>query len=183
MKSQPTFPKGHNPRVDVIRGRAKLFAETNGRRPRILLGRTGDGSFDADLKAIAASLANLGFDVDILGLIKTPPAAARIAVENDVHFMGVVGVCAESCAFLGELLSALDAAGGGVQVVAWRLPVSGPGSRLPIEISRRVELMDLAGDPTQSADRMLAILSARCRDRSRHKVTSAKRISRPPHPR
>ncbi|MDR9419751.1 methylmalonyl-CoA mutase [Gracilimonas sp.] len=69
--------------------RADDFAELDGRRPRIMVAKMGQDGHDRGAKVISTSFADLGFDVDIGPLFQTPEEAARQAVENDVHILGV----------------------------------------------------------------------------------------------
>ncbi|NGP77565.1 methylmalonyl-CoA mutase [Balneolaceae bacterium YR4-1] len=68
---------------------ADQFAELEGRRPRIMVAKMGQDGHDRGAKVISTSFADLGFDVDIGPLFQTPEEAARQAVENDVHILGV----------------------------------------------------------------------------------------------
>ena len=68
---------------------ADEFAELEGRRPRIMVAKMGQDGHDRGAKVISTSFADLGFDVDIGPLFQTPEEAARQAVENDVHILGV----------------------------------------------------------------------------------------------
>jgi methylmalonyl-CoA mutase len=68
---------------------ADEFAELDGRRPRIMVAKMGQDGHDRGAKVISTSFADLGFDVDIGPLFQTPGEAARQAVENDVHILGV----------------------------------------------------------------------------------------------
>ncbi|MGE5696125.1 MAG: methylmalonyl-CoA mutase, partial [Candidatus Sericytochromatia bacterium] len=65
------------------------FAEADGRRPRILVAKMGQDGHDRGAKVIATAFADLGFDVDVGPLFQTPREAARMAMENDVHVLGV----------------------------------------------------------------------------------------------
>ena len=65
------------------------FAEQDGRRPRILIAKMGQDGHDRGAKVVATGYADLGFDVDIGPLFQTPAEAAKQAVENDVHILGV----------------------------------------------------------------------------------------------
>ena len=67
----------------------EAFEEKDGRRPRILVAKMGQDGHDRGQKVIATAFADLGFDVDIGPLFQTPGEAARQAVENDVHIVGV----------------------------------------------------------------------------------------------
>lgn len=71
-----------------------LFSEKEGRRPRIMVAKMGQDGHDRGAKVIATSFADLGFDVDIGPLFQTPAEAAKQAVENDVHILGVSSLAA-----------------------------------------------------------------------------------------
>lgn len=73
---------------------ADAFAEQDGRRPRIMIAKMGQDGHDRGAKVIATSYADLGFDVDIGPLFQTPAEAAKQAVENDVHILGVSSLAA-----------------------------------------------------------------------------------------
>lgn len=68
---------------------ADRFSELQGRRPRIMIAKMGQDGHDRGSRIIATSFADLGFDVDIGSLFQTPEEAAKQAVENDVHILGV----------------------------------------------------------------------------------------------
>ncbi len=80
---------GSDERFEQARERADEFAKLAGRRPRIMVAKMGQDGHDRGAKVIATSFADLGFDVDIGPLFQTPAEAARQAVENDVHILGV----------------------------------------------------------------------------------------------
>lgn len=73
---------------------ADKFAELDGRRPRIMIAKMGQDGHDRGAKVIATSFADMGFDVDIGPLFQTPAEAAKQAVENDVHILGVSSLAA-----------------------------------------------------------------------------------------
>lgn len=73
---------------------ADQFAEQEGRRPRIMIAKMGQDGHDRGAKVIATSFADMGFDVDIGPLFQTPAEAAKQAVENDVHILGVSSLAA-----------------------------------------------------------------------------------------
>jgi methylmalonyl-CoA mutase len=73
---------------------ADEFAALEGRRPRIMIAKMGQDGHDRGAKVIATSFADLGFDVDIGPLFQTPAEAAKQAVENDVHILGVSSLAA-----------------------------------------------------------------------------------------
>ena len=70
------------------------FAKLEGRRPRIMIAKMGQDGHDRGAKVIATSFADIGFDVDIGPLFQTPAEAAKQAVENDVHILGVSSLAA-----------------------------------------------------------------------------------------
>jgi len=75
-------------------GMAKDFAEKEGRQPRIMIAKMGQDGHDRGAKVVATGYADIGFDVDMGPLFQTPAEAAKQAVENDVHVMGVSSLAA-----------------------------------------------------------------------------------------
>jgi methylmalonyl-CoA mutase len=73
---------------------ANVFAEKEGRRPRIMIAKMGQDGHDRGAKVVATGYADVGFDVDIGPLFQTPSEAAKQAVENDVHILGVSSLAA-----------------------------------------------------------------------------------------
>ncbi|WP_394972604.1 methylmalonyl-CoA mutase [uncultured Croceitalea sp.] len=73
---------------------ADVFAEQDGRRPRIMIAKMGQDGHDRGAKVVATGYADIGFDVDIGPLFQTPEEAAKQAVENDVHILGVSSLAA-----------------------------------------------------------------------------------------
>ena len=73
---------------------ADTFAEQDGRRPRIMIAKMGQDGHDRGSKVVATGYADIGFDVDIGPLFQTPQEAAKQAVENDVHILGVSSLAA-----------------------------------------------------------------------------------------
>jgi methylmalonyl-CoA mutase len=90
---------------------AEAFEENDGRRPRLLVAKIGQDGHDRGQKVIASAFADLGFDVDIGPLFATPEEAARQAVENDVHVIGVSSLAAGHLTLVPELKAALAAEG------------------------------------------------------------------------
>ena len=98
---------------------ADRFATLEGRRPRILVAKMGQDGHDRGAKIIATGFADLGFDVDIGPLFQTPEEAARQAVENDVHIIGISSLAAGHKTLIPELIKKLNKMGGdGIMVVA-----------------------------------------------------------------
>ncbi|WP_281633674.1 methylmalonyl-CoA mutase [Flavobacterium luteolum] len=73
---------------------ADVFAKQEGRRPRIMIAKMGQDGHDRGAKVVATGYADVGFDVDIGPLFQTPAEAAKQAVENDVHILGVSSLAA-----------------------------------------------------------------------------------------
>ncbi|MDP5045152.1 MAG: methylmalonyl-CoA mutase family protein, partial [Leeuwenhoekiella sp.] len=86
VKKDPAFAKA--------RELADRFAELEGRRPRIMIAKMGQDGHDRGAKVVATGYADVGFDVDIGPLFQTPKEAAKQAVENDVHILGISSLAA-----------------------------------------------------------------------------------------
>ena len=89
------------------------FAEQEGRRPRLLVVKLGQDGHDRGAKVIATAFADIGFDVDIGPLFQTPEEAARHAIENDVHAVGVSSQAAGHKTLVPQLIDALKTQGAG----------------------------------------------------------------------
>jgi len=86
---------------------ADEFASSEGRRPRIMIAKLGQDGHDRGAKVVATAYADLGFDVDIGPLFQTPEEAAKQAVENDVHVIGMSSLAAGHKTLLPQLVSEL----------------------------------------------------------------------------
>ncbi len=133
--------------VERVRRMCEAFAANDGRRPRILVAKMGQDGHDRGQKVIASAFADLGFDVDIGPLFATPDEAARQAVENDVHIIGVSSLAAGHLTLVPDLKQALEKEGRGdiMIVVGGVIPPSdydtlykagakavfGPGTNIP----------------------------------------------------
>jgi methylmalonyl-CoA mutase len=133
--------------VARVRRMCEAFAAADGRRPRILVAKMGQDGHDRGQKVIASAFADLGFDVDIGPLFATPEEAARQAVENDVHIIGVSSLAAGHLTLVPELVAELHRQGRGdiMIVVGGVIPpadhdvlfkagasaVFGPGTNIP----------------------------------------------------
>ncbi|HWY72144.1 MAG TPA: methylmalonyl-CoA mutase [Burkholderiaceae bacterium] len=100
-----------DPNWQSLKSEVDSFARAEGRRPRILIAKLGQDGHDRGAKIIATALADLGFDVDIGPLFQTPEEAARQAVENDVHAVGVSTLAAGHRTLVPQLIGALKAQG------------------------------------------------------------------------
>ncbi len=92
---------------EKIQKEVKRFAEEEGRRPRILVVKLGQDGHDRGAKIIATAFADVGFDVDVGPLFQTPEEAAKQAVENDVHIIGVSSQAAGHKTLVPQLIEAL----------------------------------------------------------------------------
>jgi methylmalonyl-CoA mutase len=99
--------------VERVRRLVEAFEHDDGRRPRLLVAKMGQDGHDRGQKVIASAFADLGFDVDIGPLFATPAEAARQAVENDVHIVGVSSLAAGHLTLVPELRAELEKFGRG----------------------------------------------------------------------
>lgn len=90
---------------------ANQFAEQDGRRPRIMIAKMGQDGHDRGAKVVATGYADVGFDVDIGPLFQTPQEAAKQAVENDVHILGVSSLAAGHKTLVPQVLEELKKLG------------------------------------------------------------------------
>jgi methylmalonyl-CoA mutase len=97
--------------VERVRVAVEAFEAAEGRRPRLLVAKIGQDGHDRGQKVIASAFADLGFDVDIGPLFATPAEAARQAVENDVHILGVSSLAAAHLTLVPELKKELASQG------------------------------------------------------------------------
>ncbi len=97
--------------VKKVQEKVSEFEKQDGRRPRILIAKMGQDGHDRGQKVIASAFADVGFDVDIGALFQTPEEAARQAIENDVHIVGVSSLAAGHLTLVPELKKALEAEG------------------------------------------------------------------------
>jgi methylmalonyl-CoA mutase len=153
-QSDPVFLKA--------RALADEFAAREGRRPRILIAKMGQDGHDRGAKVVATAFADVGFDVDVGPLFQTPGEAARMAVENDVHVLGVSTLAGGHKTLIPEVIAGLRGFGrNDILVVAGGVipprdyeflynagvaGVHGPGAVIPICAQKVLEAL-LSGDP------------------------------------
>jgi len=134
-----------------LQAEIEQFAREAGRRPRILVAKLGQDGHDRGAKVVATAFADLGFDVDIGPLFQTPEEAARQAIENDVHAVGVSTLAAGHKTLVPAIIEALRAQGvdGVVVFVGGVIPqqdyaelyaagvagIYGPGTPIPASAS------------------------------------------------
>ena len=123
------------------------FQAADGRRPRLLVAKLGQDGHDRGAKVIASAFSDLGWDVDVGPLFATPSEAARMAIDNDVHVVGVSSQAAGHKTLVPQLIEALAGAGGAhIKVIVGGvvppqdyaflrekgvLGIYGPGTRIP----------------------------------------------------
>ncbi len=137
---------------------AARFAEREGRQPRIMIAKLGQDGHDRGAKVVATGYADIGFDVDMGPLFQTPEEAARQAVENDVHILGVSSLAAGHKTLVPQVVNALKELGredilvivGGVIPAqdyrelydAGAVAVFGPGTPVALCAVRMLELLE-----------------------------------------
>jgi methylmalonyl-CoA mutase len=140
-----------------IQKNVEQFEKDNGRRPRILVVKLGQDGHDRGAKVIATAFADIGFDVDIGPLFQTPAEAARHAVENDVHVVGISSQAAGHKTLVPQLIDELKKQGAGDIVVvcggvippkdyaelkeAGVAAVYGPGTNIPDAAGEVLEII------------------------------------------
>ncbi|MFO1082007.1 MAG: methylmalonyl-CoA mutase [Reyranellaceae bacterium] len=147
--------------LERIRGDIATFAEEEGRRPRLMVVKMGQDGHDRGAKVIATAFADLGFDVDIGPLFQTPTEAARAAIENDVHVIGVSSQAAGHKTLVPQLIEELAKQGGSevLVVVGGVIPaqdyeflkqagvaaIYGPGTNIPAAASEILTILRQRG--------------------------------------
>ncbi|MGE7837125.1 methylmalonyl-CoA mutase [Viridibacillus arvi] len=141
--------------IREVQDMAEGFLENEGRRPRILIAKMGQDGHDRGAKVIATAFADLGFDVDISPLFQTPAETAAMAVENDVHVVGVSSLAAGHRTLVPELREELKKIGREdiLIVVGGVIPaqdyqflydngacaIFGPGTVIPVSAQKVIE--------------------------------------------
>ncbi|WP_291983111.1 methylmalonyl-CoA mutase [Candidatus Accumulibacter sp. ACC005] len=92
---------------EALKAEIAKFNDDEGRRPRIMVAKLGQDGHDRGAKVVATAFADLGFDIDVGPLFQTPEEAARLAIENDVHAVGVSSLAAGHKTLLPALVKAL----------------------------------------------------------------------------
>lgn len=98
----------NNPHFEKAQSLADEFATLDGRRPRIMVAKMGQDGHDRGAKVVATSFADLGFDVDMGPLFQTPAEAAKQAVENDVHILGISSLAAGHKTLVPQVIAELE---------------------------------------------------------------------------
>ena len=95
----------------ALKAEIDRFVDEEGRRPRVMVAKLGQDGHDRGAKVVASAFADMGFDIDVGPLFQTPEEAARHAVENDVHAVGVSTLAAGHKTLVPALIKALKAQG------------------------------------------------------------------------
>lgn len=143
--------------INEVKQMTDEFLEAEGRRPRILVAKMGQDGHDRGAKVVATAYADFGFDVDISPLFMTPEETAIMAVENDVHVVGVSSLAAGHKTLVPELIAELKKLGREdiIVIVGGVVPaqdyeflyesgakaIFGPGTVLPIASQKIIELI------------------------------------------
>lgn len=143
---------------ESVKKKVDTFAGQEGRRPRILVVKLGQDGHNRGAKVVATAFADLGFDVDIGPLFSTPEEAAKQAIENDVHVIGVSSLAAGHKTLVPQLIDALkkNDAEDIVVIVGGVIPqqdydflfkkgvaaVFGPGSNIPKAAAKVIEILE-----------------------------------------
>ena len=147
-----------DPEFEEARRVVADFAEREGRQPRIMIAKMGQDGHDRGAKVVATGYADCGFDVDMGPLFQTPAEAARQAVENDVHILGVSSLAAGHKTLVPQVIEELEKLGRpDIMVVAggvipaqdydflYKAGVSaifGPGTRIPKAVIEMIRLLN-----------------------------------------
>ncbi len=142
---------------ELARQKANDFAKSEGRRPRIMIAKMGQDGHDRGAKVVATGYADVGFDVDIGPLFQTPAEAAKQAVENDVHVLGVSSLAAGHKTLVPQVIEELKNLGrpdimvvvGGVIPAqdyqflfdAGAVAVFGPGTKISEAAIKMIEIL------------------------------------------
>ena len=148
----------NDPEFARARKLTEEFAKREGRQPRIMIAKMGQDGHDRGAKVVATGYADCGFDVDMGPLFQTPAEAARQAVENDVHILGVSSLAAGHKTLVPQVIEELKKLGredimvtaGGVIPAqdydflyrAGVAAIFGPGTRIPVSAIKMLEILD-----------------------------------------
>ncbi|TNC74193.1 methylmalonyl-CoA mutase [Rubellimicrobium roseum] len=147
---------------EAARTAVETFAAREGRRPRMLVVKMGQDGHDRGAKVIATAFADLGWDVDVGPLFQTPDEAARLALDHDVHVVGVSSQAAGHLTLAPRLVEALRAQGGGDIIVV-------AGGVIPPQDHAALKAAGVAavfGPGTPIPEAALEVLELLCRDKA-----------------
>lgn len=147
--------------IASIRKRTGAFMEKEGRRPRILVTKMGQDGHDRGIKVVATAYADFGFDVDISPMFQAPEEAANIAVENDVHVVGVSSLAAGHKILVPQLIDALKKKGAG-NIMVFVGGVIPPGDYDFLYDAGVKGIFGPGTALTESANKTMDVLEERC---------------------
>ena len=147
--------------ISSIRKRTGAFMEKHGRRPRILVTKMGQDGHDRGIKVVATAYADFGFDVDISPMFQTPEEAANMAVENDVHAVGVSSLAAGHKILVPQLMDALKNKGAG-DIIVFVGGVIPPGDYDFLYNAGVKGIFGPGTALTESANKTLNVLEGKC---------------------
>ncbi len=152
-----TKDKGNLQTVNEISDLVKKFEAQEGRKPRILIAKMGQDGHDRGAKVVATGYADLGYDVDVGPLFQTPEETAKMAVENDVHIIGMSSLAAGHKTLLPQLAEELKklgredimiVAGGVIPAQDYKFlldngaaAIFGPGTKIADAAKKMLELL------------------------------------------
>ena len=144
--------------ITDVRSMTEKFEEKHGRRPRIFVAKMGQDGHDRGAKVISTAFADMGYDVDIGPLFQTPEEAAKDAVDNDVHIVGMSSLAAGHKTLMPQLCEELKKLGREdiMVVIGGVIPaqdydylyehgaaaIFGPGTIIPVCAKKVLELLD-----------------------------------------
>ena len=144
--------------INLIRNRTAKFSRNHGRRPRILITRLDPKGSDREAKLRATALADMGFDVDINTSVQSPVEISRLALENDVHAIGIPGIADHNCERISHLVNAFDDQDGkNTVIVIWTHFSPDEASRLMIK-SEKLLIFKIDTATVDYATRILDVL-------------------------
>jgi methylmalonyl-CoA mutase len=145
--------------IEGLRKRTLEFEKNTGRRPRILLSKMGQDGHDRGIKVIATAYADFGFDVDLGPMFQTPEEAAKMAIENDVHLVGVSSLAAGHKTLVPQVIEELKNQGASdiKVVVGGIIP---PGDYACLKESGASDIFGPGTVVTDSANRILNVIGA-----------------------
>jgi methylmalonyl-CoA mutase cobalamin-binding domain/chain len=145
--------------INMLRERTARFADLYGRRPRILITRIHAKCSDRDVKTIATAFADMGFDADINITVQSQTDILRLALENDVHTVGIPGISGADRTQISELITIFNTKhSGSILLAFWTHNKSHGIMGLSKVETVRIEIFDFDTDTTICANRILDVL-------------------------
>lgn len=147
--------------IDALRDRVRRFEKARGRRPRLLVAKMGQDGHDRGAKIVAGAFSDFGFDVDLAPLFRNPDEVVRLALDNDVHVVGISSLAGAHMTLVIKLLELLASSDAGhIKVIVGGIvpdsdqeelcsagvaAIFGPGSRLPDCANEVLDVIETIG--------------------------------------